>query len=279
MGTMVGDDGAGNQVGVAPGAKWIAAKGCESNSCSDASLLAAGQWVLAPTDLNGAEPPPRPAPRHRQQLLGRRRRRPLVPADRRGLAGRRHLPGLLHRQRRPGLRHRRLPRRQPQRYAVGSYDVNNAIAGFSGRGNATDPAGLKPNIAAPGSNVRSSVPGNGYAAFSGTSMAAPHVAGTVALVWSAAPSLRGDVAATETLLDRTATRRRRDHLRGHRRRQQRLRRGAARRVRGGAARPRAGRSAGSAARSPTRRTATRSPVPPSPTATAASPPARTAGTR
>ena len=28
MGTMVGDDGAANQVGVAPGAKWIAANGC-----------------------------------------------------------------------------------------------------------------------------------------------------------------------------------------------------------------------------------------------------------
>ncbi|GII57742.1 hypothetical protein Pth03_61310 [Planotetraspora thailandica] len=39
MGTMVGADG----IGVAPGARWIAAKGCESNSCSDASLLAAGQ--------------------------------------------------------------------------------------------------------------------------------------------------------------------------------------------------------------------------------------------
>ena len=30
MGTMVGDDGGANQIGVAPGAKWIAAKGCES---------------------------------------------------------------------------------------------------------------------------------------------------------------------------------------------------------------------------------------------------------
>ena len=42
MGTMVGDDGAANQIGVAPGAKWIAAKGCESNSCSDPALLARG---------------------------------------------------------------------------------------------------------------------------------------------------------------------------------------------------------------------------------------------
>ncbi|GAA3070489.1 hypothetical protein GCM10020254_12850 [Streptomyces goshikiensis] len=37
MGTMVGDDGGANKIGVAPGAKWIAAKGCETGSCSEAS--------------------------------------------------------------------------------------------------------------------------------------------------------------------------------------------------------------------------------------------------
>ena len=59
MGTMVGEDaGAVNQIGVAPAAKWIAAKGCETNSCSDAALLASGQWILAPTDLAGQNPRP-----------------------------------------------------------------------------------------------------------------------------------------------------------------------------------------------------------------------------
>jgi hypothetical protein len=63
MGTMVGDDDPGpNHVGVAPHARWIAAKGCESTptvpGCSSASLLASGQWVLAPTDLNGLNPMP-----------------------------------------------------------------------------------------------------------------------------------------------------------------------------------------------------------------------------
>jgi hypothetical protein len=52
MGTRVGDDGdpGPNKIGVAPHARWIAAKGCESNSCSTSALHASGQWVLAPTD-------------------------------------------------------------------------------------------------------------------------------------------------------------------------------------------------------------------------------------
>ena len=63
---------------------------------------------------------------------------------------------------------------------------------------------IKPNIAAPGVNVRSSVPGNVYASFNGTSMASPHVAGTVTLMWSAAPAIAHDIGATRALLDDTA---------------------------------------------------------------------------
>ncbi|GAB3857041.1 hypothetical protein GCM10029963_54460 [Micromonospora andamanensis] len=202
MGTMVGDDGAGNQIGVAPGAKWIAAKGCESDNCSDASLLAAGQWVLAPTDAAGQNPRPDLRPDivnnswggdggdpWYQQTVAAWRAAGMFPVFSSGNDG-------------PACGSAGSPGDYPNAYAVGAYDVNNTIAGFSGRGSGTEP--LKPNIAAPGSSVRSSVRNGGYASFSGTSMAAPHVAGTVALLWAAAPGLRGDLAATEELLDRTA---------------------------------------------------------------------------
>ncbi|MFD2352602.1 S8 family serine peptidase [Nonomuraea ferruginea] len=106
MGTMVGANG----IGMAPGARWIAAKGCEVNTCTDASLLASGQWVLAPTDANGENPRPDLAPRHRQQLLGRRRLRPLVQGDGRGVGRGGHLPGVLQRQRGPVLPEQRLAR-------------------------------------------------------------------------------------------------------------------------------------------------------------------------
>ena len=55
MGTMVGLDGA-------PAAKWIAAKGCETNSCSDTALTSSAQFVTAPTDLNGNNPDPSKRP-------------------------------------------------------------------------------------------------------------------------------------------------------------------------------------------------------------------------
>ncbi|MCC6723792.1 MAG: S8 family peptidase, partial [Saprospiraceae bacterium] len=63
---------------------------------------------------------------------------------------------------------------------------------------------FKPNVSAPGVNVRSSIPGGSYANFSGTSMAGPHVAGMVALIISANPELAGQVDVIEQIIEETA---------------------------------------------------------------------------
>ncbi|HEY9329640.1 MAG TPA: S8 family serine peptidase [Streptomyces sp.] len=204
MGTMVGEDGAGNSIGVAPGARWVAAKACTPEGCPRDALLAAGQWMLAPTDADGENPRPDRAPdvinnswgsdsldTWYQAMVQSWRDAGIFPAFSNGNAG-------------PYCDTAGSPGAYTNTYASGAFDSNNKIASFSSRGPGVDGT-VKPNIAAPGVNVRSATPGGGYAAKSGTSMASPHTAATVALLWSAAPALRGDVTATEAVLNKAAT--------------------------------------------------------------------------
>ncbi|HNE27965.1 MAG TPA: S8 family peptidase, partial [Saprospiraceae bacterium] len=91
-------------------------------------------------------------------------------------------------------------------FSVGATRSNDTIAGFSSRGPVIIDGSLrnKPNVSAPGVSVRSSVRGGGYANFSGTSMAGPHVVGLVALMFSANPELRGEVELVEDIIEQTS---------------------------------------------------------------------------
>ncbi|MFJ6423793.1 S8 family serine peptidase [Streptomyces hydrogenans] len=201
MGTMVASGGAG----VAPGATWIAAKGCESKSCSDASLLAAGQWILAPTDRNGQNPRPDLAPNivnnswgggdttFYQDIVEAWNSAGIFEAFAAGNDGDGTTCSTAN-----------APGSQAPSYGVGAYDATGKIASFSGFGPSLVDGSAKPNISAPGVNIRSTWPGSTYNTINGTSMATPHVAGAVALLWSEAPSLVGDIDATRALLNGAA---------------------------------------------------------------------------
>ncbi len=216
MGTMVGGDGPGPftpDVGVAPGARWIAAKGCEDFGCTEEALLSSGQFMIAPTDLTGANPDPSkrpdivnnswggvdPGDPFYLEIVQAWRAAGIIPVFASGNPG-------------PGCGLGGSPGDFLEVFSVGATDMNDDIAVFSGRGPSIY-GKIHPDISAPGVEVVSSVPGGGYATFSGTSMAAPHTVGAIALILSAKPALIGDqnsyVAATDavrtTALDRIDT--------------------------------------------------------------------------
>jgi hypothetical protein len=90
-------------------------------------------------------------------------------------------------------------------FTVGAVDETGDVAPFSSRGPVISDGSnrTKPDIVAPGVGVLSAFPGGTYELNSGTSMAGPHVAGVVALLWSANPDLIGDIEATEQILTET----------------------------------------------------------------------------
>jgi Subtilase family/Carboxypeptidase regulatory-like domain len=209
MGTMIAvGDGTTDQPesGVAPGAHWIAAKGCDT-FCSEADLTAAAQWMLAPTALDGSRPRP--------DL------RPLIINNSwAGGGGDTWYAGYTAAWRAAGIFPVFAAGNDSSRscgsigspgdysdvVGVGATDQNDTIAGFSLLGPTSD-GRLKPDFTAPGVAVVSTWTGGAsYYTNSGTSMATPHIAGTVALLWSANPALIGDYDATYAILRDTAKR-------------------------------------------------------------------------
>lgn len=213
MGTMVGDDGAGNQIGMAPGARWIGCRNMDQGVGTPATYAECFQWFIAPTDSGGQNPDPGRSPdiinnswscppsegctnpEALRLVVENTRAAGILVVVSAGNAG----PGCASIAEAPAI--------YEASFSVGATNASDGIAGFSSRG----PVGvdgsnrLKPDVAAPGVNIRSSVPGGGYeGGWSGTSMAAPHVSGLAALLISSSPNLSGNVAGIEARVEQAA---------------------------------------------------------------------------
>lgn len=215
MGTMTGDDGQGNQIGVAPGATWVGCRNMERGWGQPSTYIECFEWFLAPTDVNGENPKPERAPDvinnswycavsegctdlavnelMRQAVINLKAAGVVVIVSNGnfGSQGCNSTYGP--------------PAYFAESFSIGSTQESDTISNFSSRGPVTIDGSnrVKPDVSAPGQFVRSSTPNNGYAYFSGTSMAGPHAAGMVALILSANPALKGQVAVVEDIIKNT----------------------------------------------------------------------------
>ncbi len=198
MGTILGGDGLGpfaNDIGVAPGAKFVTCKICNASGSCPTSAIHAGfqktaEWkgqgvnIVANSNSWGGS---MTSTEFWQDVLNWRNIG-IIPVFAIG---------------NEGTSSNRTPGNFPTTIGVGATDASDYIASFSSRGPApnqppwNDPQYwptpdwnlTKPNISAPGVNVNSSLPGGSYGTMSGTSMATPHVAGAIAILYQKNPNL------------------------------------------------------------------------------------------
>lgn len=215
MGTMTGDDEAGNMIGVAPGAQWVGCRNMERGWGRPSSYLECFQWFLAPTDLGGQNPDPDKAPHVINNSWS-------CPAEEgcTDLAVNELLRAAIINLKASGVvvvvsngnagagcaTTFSPPAYFEESFSIGSTRFDDLISSYSSRGPVTIDGSnrIKPNVSAPGQDVRSCIPGGNYANFNGTSMAGPHVAGLVALMISANPEIAGYVEDMEDIIEQTS---------------------------------------------------------------------------
>jgi len=180
LGTAVGQDG----IGVAPEARWIAVKVLNSQGYGYDSWIHEGfQWLLAPGD----DPSQAPDVINSSWSNNNGALTTFQP-DLQALQAAGILAVFANGNSGPNEGTVGSPASLPEAFAVGASDSDDEVASFSGRG--PSPWGeIRPHVAAPGVNVRSSLPGGAYGLMNGTSMAAPHVSGIAALLRSVSPTL------------------------------------------------------------------------------------------
>src|SRR5204862_6307273 len=217
IGTAIGDDGMGNQIGMAPGAKWIGCRNMDVGNGTPARYIECMEFFLAPYPLNctPAQGDPTKAPDITINSWGYPTSEGCTTGD--------ELRTAVEAQRDAGIQMvvaagnsgsacstvSDPPSLYAASYTVGALNTGtDTIAGFSSRGPVTiDGSGrIKPDITAPvtGTRSASNAADNAYTTASGTSMATPHIAGAMALLWSAIPSLLNQITASRDALDNAA---------------------------------------------------------------------------
>ncbi|MEO3794751.1 S8 family serine peptidase [Nonomuraea sp. B10E15] len=201
-GTIAGGNASGTRIGVAPGVTLMGALVIPGGQGTFAQVIAGMQWAVAPFTADGAKAG-EPADIVSMSLGGQGYADEMIqPARNIAYAG--AFPSFaIGNDCSPGQSSS--PGNVYESVAVGATDVNDDVPDFSCGGvvRKTDwfaappewpDSYVVPDLSAPGVDVLSSMPGGEYRALNGTSMATPHVSGTVALMMEARPSLTADAA-------------------------------------------------------------------------------------
>jgi serine protease AprX len=217
LGTAIGDDGGTNQIGMAPGARWIGCRNMDQGNGTPATYMECMEFFLAPYPIGctPSEGDPTKAPDITINSWGCPVSEGCVVGD--------ELQAAVEAQEAAGIQMvvaagnsgsgcstvSDPPSFYEASYTVGALNTGtDTIAGFSSRGPVTrDGSGrTKPDITAPGTGTRSADNScdSCYTTASGTSMATPHISGAMALLWSAIPSLRNQVDPSRTVLNDAA---------------------------------------------------------------------------
>jgi serine protease AprX len=216
IGTAIGDDGGTNQIGMAPGAKWIGCRNMDQGNGTPARYIECMEFFLAPYPLNCTpnEGDPTKAPDITTNSWG------CPPSEGCSVTS---LQAAVEAQAAAGIQMVVAagnagsacstvvdpPSFYEASYTVGALNTGtDTIASFSSRGPVTVDGSnrIKPDITAPGTGTRScdNTADNAYTTASGTSMATPHIAGAMALLWSAIPSFQHQIQPSRDALNNTA---------------------------------------------------------------------------
>ena len=198
-GTIAGGNAGGTHIGVAPEVKLVVAKALNKQGSGYNSWLMDAMEYMADPDGN---PETDDAPAVVNNSWGSNGNdTSFVPAVKAWLAlG--IFPAFAAGNSGPFKRTVGIPGGYLESFAVGSTSSWDWASMFSSRGPVTWDGvdHVKPDVAAPGSSIYSAKAGGGYTKLSGTSMACPHVAGVIALLYQAKPDITIDEvkAALET---------------------------------------------------------------------------------
>ncbi|MFC7385427.1 S8 family serine peptidase [Sphaerisporangium rhizosphaerae] len=201
-GTIAGGDASGTRIGVAPGVSLMAGLVIPGGNGTLAQVIAGMQWAIAPYDAHG-RPAGKPADVVSMSLGGEGYSDEMIePARNIYRAG--AFPSFaIGNECLPGGSSS--PGNVYEAVSVGATDADDSVPDFScggavRRDDWVDAPGdwpdsyIVPDVSAPGVDVLSALPGGEYGTLSGTSMATPHVSGTVALMLQARPELTVDQA-------------------------------------------------------------------------------------